>query len=76
MFGVDMEEARARYEESFQVIVGAWTTEHFDHDGRFWKLRDVTIYPRPIQKPHPPIWEHKMSLAADCLLWRLQNRIR
>ena len=28
----------------------------FSHDGRFWKFKDISIWPRPLQQPHPPIF--------------------
>src|SRR5205823_301296 len=55
-YGVAREEARDRFEESGEIIVKAWTNEGFSHDGRFWQYEDVALYPRPVQRPHPPLW--------------------
>ena len=48
---------RQRYAEAHDLIVRAWTaTEPFDWHGRFSQLRDVNVWQKPIQDPHPPIW--------------------
>ena len=48
---------RARYHEAHDLIVKAWThPEPFVWNGRFQKQRYVNPWPRPVQKPHPPIW--------------------
>ena len=56
VYGVPREESRMRFEEAAQVIIKAWTNERFSHAGRFWCFEDVAVYPRPVQRPHPPIW--------------------
>ncbi len=48
---------RARYLEAHDLILRAWTeTETFAFNGRYNQQRYVNIWPRPIQRPHPPIW--------------------
>ena len=48
---------RAKHAEAIQLIVKAWTTaESFAFNGRFTQMRNVNIVPRPLQRPHPPIW--------------------
>ena len=48
---------RTRYHEAHDLILKAWTAEKpFDWNGRFYKMRDVNVWQRPIQTPHPPIW--------------------
>lgn len=48
---------RERYHEAHDLIVKAWTTdEPFAFNGRYTKIRYVNPWPRPLQKPHPPIW--------------------
>ncbi|MGE3536403.1 MAG: LLM class flavin-dependent oxidoreductase [Candidatus Tectimicrobiota bacterium] len=56
-FGVSMDEATRRFEEAMEVLTRAWTaTEPFDHRGEFWQFHDMTLHPRPLQHPHPPLW--------------------
>ena len=55
--GVPMDEATRRFEESMEVLTRAWTsTEPFDHRGEFWSFNDLTVQPRPVQQPHPPVY--------------------
>ncbi len=55
-FGVSLDDSRARFEEGSELIVKLLSQENVSHDGRFHKFADTTIYPRPTQRPHPPIW--------------------
>ena len=55
--GVPMEEATRRFEESMEVLIRAWTSvEPFDHRGEFWSFKDLTVLPKPVQRPHPPVY--------------------
>ncbi|MEQ9642182.1 MAG: LLM class flavin-dependent oxidoreductase [Alphaproteobacteria bacterium] len=48
---------RQRYHEAHDLILKAWAEpEPFAFNGRFNQMRYVNIWPRPIQRPHPPIW--------------------
>jgi alkanesulfonate monooxygenase SsuD/methylene tetrahydromethanopterin reductase-like flavin-dependent oxidoreductase (luciferase family) len=54
---LSMAEADRRFQESLQVLTQAWTAEApFDHQGEFWTFHDMTVHPKPIQAPHPPVW--------------------
>jgi len=33
-----------------------WTEREINFDGRLWKLEGASMEPRPVQKPHPPVW--------------------
>jgi len=55
-FGVTNEETRGRFEEALDVICKAWSQDHFSYEGKHFKIPDVSVYPKPLQKPHPPIW--------------------
>jgi alkanesulfonate monooxygenase SsuD/methylene tetrahydromethanopterin reductase-like flavin-dependent oxidoreductase (luciferase family) len=56
VFGVDMDDSRARFEEGIELITRLWTEERVTHHGRFFNLDNVRCMPRPVQQPHPPIW--------------------
>lgn len=56
VFGVPGAEAKERMEEALAVILKAWSAERFSHQGKFWRCEEITLYPRPVQRPHPPIW--------------------
>jgi alkanesulfonate monooxygenase SsuD/methylene tetrahydromethanopterin reductase-like flavin-dependent oxidoreductase (luciferase family) len=56
-FCVAMDEAEARFEESLDIIVKAWTSNRpFSHRGRYWQFDDIVVEPPTAQRPHPPIW--------------------
>jgi alkanesulfonate monooxygenase SsuD/methylene tetrahydromethanopterin reductase-like flavin-dependent oxidoreductase (luciferase family) len=56
-FCVPIEEADARFNESLDVIVKAWTAkQRFSHQGKYWKFQDIIVEPPTAQKPHPPMW--------------------
>jgi alkanesulfonate monooxygenase SsuD/methylene tetrahydromethanopterin reductase-like flavin-dependent oxidoreductase (luciferase family) len=56
VYQVPMAESRARFDEALDIILKAWTSDVFSHEGRFWSFKDVAIWPRPYQRPHPPVW--------------------
>ena len=53
---VPLADSRARFEEAFEIVTRAWTEDVFSYSGKFWSYKDVAIWPRPVQKPRPPIW--------------------
>jgi alkanesulfonate monooxygenase SsuD/methylene tetrahydromethanopterin reductase-like flavin-dependent oxidoreductase (luciferase family) len=56
-YGQNPSMLRERYREAHDLVMRAWTTEEtFAFNGRFNQQRYVNIWPRPVQKPHPPIW--------------------
>ena len=55
-YGVRYDESRERFQESLDVILKAWTQEGFSHTGKYFACDNLTVVPRPYQKPHPPIW--------------------
>src|SRR5882724_11532244 len=55
-YGVRYDESRERFQESLDVILKAWTREGFSHTGKYFTFDNLTVVPRPYQKPHPPIW--------------------
>jgi len=56
-FGQNPSTLRDRYYEAHDLVLRAWTeTDTFAFNGRFNQQRYVNIWPRPVQKPHPPIW--------------------
>ena len=56
-YGLVPTEVRPRYFEAHDLIMQAWTRPGpFPFNGRFTKLRYVNPWPKPLQKPHPPVW--------------------
>jgi alkanesulfonate monooxygenase SsuD/methylene tetrahydromethanopterin reductase-like flavin-dependent oxidoreductase (luciferase family) len=54
-FRIPISENRARFDEALAIIRLAWTQERFSYRGRFWDVEELTVVPRPVQQPHPPI---------------------
>ncbi len=56
-YGVNPAESRERFEEAMDLIIHAWTEpQPFGWQGRYYEYRAVSIWPRPVQQPHPPIY--------------------
>jgi alkanesulfonate monooxygenase SsuD/methylene tetrahydromethanopterin reductase-like flavin-dependent oxidoreductase (luciferase family) len=56
-YGQNPSQLRERYHEAHDLIMRAWSeADTFAFNGRFNPQRYVNIWPRPIQRPHPPIW--------------------
>jgi F420-dependent oxidoreductase-like protein len=59
-----------RLEEALDVIKLLWTEQRPSYDGRFYSLADALHEPKPVQKPHPPVWiggegtERTLRIAA------------
>lgn len=54
-FGIPQEESRERFLEALQVVRRAWTTERLSFQGKFFTVNDISVVPKPVQQPHPPI---------------------
>ena len=50
-------ESRDRFDETVEILKAAWTQERFSFHGRFFDLDDVRVIPKPLQQPHPPIYQ-------------------
>jgi alkanesulfonate monooxygenase SsuD/methylene tetrahydromethanopterin reductase-like flavin-dependent oxidoreductase (luciferase family) len=72
VFGVNMDESRARFEEGIDIVTRLWTEERVSYDGEFHKFHDVRLMPRPIQKPHPPIWVAAV-MSTESFIWAGQH---
>lgn len=63
-FQVSLNERWARLAEGTKIIRRLFTEEHITHKGRFYEFKDVTLTPKPLQNPHPPIWIAAKSETA------------
>ena len=45
-----------RTEEYIQVLEGLWTQDNFSFEGKYYRFRDASVYPRPVQKPRIPFF--------------------
>ena len=64
-FCVPADEAEARFDETLDVMIKAWTrSERFSHHGRYWNFDNIIVEPPSAQKPHPPLWMAAGSAAS------------
>lgn len=64
LLGVPFHRRGAMTDEYLEVMRRFWTEDVLSHDGRFVSFRDVRTAPRPLQRPHPPLWIGGSSDAA------------
>ena len=56
-FGVDIADKNDRFAEALDVLRKVWAADGpVTHEGRFWSFEDAAPQPRPVQRPHPPLW--------------------
>ena len=70
-FEIPFAESRTRFDEELELVRKAWTEEAFTFHGQHHTIPDpITVYPRPVQQPHPPVYvacfsEPTMRVAAE-----------
>lgn len=70
MYGFEgLDHRVGRLSESLRIIKSLWTEDRTNFDGRYYRMKDAIGNPKPLQKPHPPIWigasgETTMRLVA------------
>ncbi|MPY92515.1 MAG: LLM class flavin-dependent oxidoreductase [Acidimicrobiia bacterium] len=55
-FGIDPHQTREMWQESLGHIVGCWTNDEYEFEGKHWSMPKRRVLPKPIQSPHPPIF--------------------
>jgi len=56
MLGAPFTKRGRQADEALQVFKALWTQDNPAFEGEFFRLRDLGFAPKPVQKPHPPIW--------------------
>ena len=73
-FGVDQQQSREMFLESFDIIRRVWADENFQHRGKYWTVRkDAPLSPPLVQRPHPPFLVSAQS--EETLRWAAQHDI-
>ena len=54
-FNIPLAESRARFNEAFEIMKRAWSEDVFSYKGQFNSYDNISILPRPVQKPYPPV---------------------
>jgi alkanesulfonate monooxygenase SsuD/methylene tetrahydromethanopterin reductase-like flavin-dependent oxidoreductase (luciferase family) len=73
-FGVGLAESRPRFLENLAIIKKCWTGR-FTHRGRFHQFENVEVFPKPVQKPHPPVWITAVSPETFTMVGEMGHRV-
>jgi alkanesulfonate monooxygenase SsuD/methylene tetrahydromethanopterin reductase-like flavin-dependent oxidoreductase (luciferase family) len=55
-FGSDLGDTRGMWQEFADVLPRIWTQDEFEHQGSYFQIPRREVLPKPLQKPHPPLW--------------------
>ena len=55
-YGAGLKDTRGMWVEYAQVLPKIWTEEVVSHEGQYYQIPPREVLPKPLQKPHPPIW--------------------
>lgn len=69
--GIPREERVGRFEEALDLMTLAWTQDRFSFDGKYFRVPETQLTPKPAQRPHPPIW---YGVSAKASLRRAAKR--
>jgi alkanesulfonate monooxygenase SsuD/methylene tetrahydromethanopterin reductase-like flavin-dependent oxidoreductase (luciferase family) len=56
-YRVPQEQSRERFDETVAIMTRAWTEERVTFEGRFFTVPGVSVIPKPVQRPHPPLYQ-------------------
>ncbi|HEX6970561.1 MAG TPA: LLM class flavin-dependent oxidoreductase [Micromonosporaceae bacterium] len=65
-FGVPLDESRERFDEGIAACKRLWAEEDVVWQGRFHSFGPVTLQPRPVQQPHPPVYVTSARSLESC----------
>jgi alkanesulfonate monooxygenase SsuD/methylene tetrahydromethanopterin reductase-like flavin-dependent oxidoreductase (luciferase family) len=60
-YGISYAESRERFAETLDILKQAWTEPRFSHEGKYYRFQNVSVTPKPVQKPYP---ELRMAAAT------------
>ncbi|WP_113702323.1 LLM class flavin-dependent oxidoreductase [Nonomuraea lactucae] len=60
------EKSRRIWEDSLEATLAIWVAdgEPVSRSNEYFEIPDVAVYPRPVQRPHPPVWVASTSLEG------------
>ena len=78
-YNVPQQENRERFDETVEIMLRAWAEERFSYHGRFFQVPEARVIPKPVQRPHPPIYQVCVSKdgveSAALRGWPMLNSI-
>ncbi len=73
-FGIDPHETREMWDEALHHIVGCWTNDEYEFEGKHWSMPRRRVHPKPFQDPHPPIWGATSSVEGHYEIGKPRHR--
>ena len=55
-YGTDLQDTRGMWQEFAEVLPQIWTQQEVAYDGAYYQIPRREVLPKPVQKPHPPLW--------------------
>jgi alkanesulfonate monooxygenase SsuD/methylene tetrahydromethanopterin reductase-like flavin-dependent oxidoreductase (luciferase family) len=55
-YGTDLHDTRGMWQEFADVLPRIWTQEEISYDGKYYQIPRREVLPKPVQRPHPPLW--------------------
>ncbi|HEX5407023.1 MAG TPA: LLM class flavin-dependent oxidoreductase [Pseudonocardiaceae bacterium] len=57
LFGIDSQDVRPQTQQAFELVTKMWTSDRFSYESDNFQITDASISPKPLQRPHPPLWQ-------------------
>ena len=70
-FGISPHETREQWREALGHIIGCWTNDEYEFEGKHWSMPRRRVLPKPLQDPHPPVWGATTSDEGHLNIGRL-----
>ena len=74
-YGVDYEEARERFLEGLEMVLGMWAQDDYGFCGKHHQVEGINLSPKPIQEPHPPVYIASNSADTFSMVGELGHNI-
>jgi alkanesulfonate monooxygenase SsuD/methylene tetrahydromethanopterin reductase-like flavin-dependent oxidoreductase (luciferase family) len=76
-FDIPMDESTARSDEALEIILKGWREQgNWSYEGKYFTYNNVSIEPKPVQRPHPPVWVAAGSTDSATKVGRLGLRMQ
>lgn len=70
---LEHDERYRRSEEFIRVLRGSWSEDHFSFSGDFYRIHGYNLKPKPLQRPHPEIFQGGTSRGARDMAARVSD---
>ncbi len=67
VFGLDLDSSYARFRENVEIVIRAWSEDRVSYAGQYTTVENIEVLPKPLQRPHPPVWVAASS--PDAIDW-------